>query len=62
MRLNQDLTLREIIERLAKSGGRLHLNFDHGVYHAYVHGDAKITAYDRGDLAQAIDGATRQAG
>ncbi len=60
MEINPDLTLREIAERLEKAHCKLHLNFDHGVYHAYVHGPSTIRSYDRGDLAQAIDGATRQ--
>ncbi len=61
MQVKRDLTLKEVAERLAKSGSHLHVNFEHGVYHAYVHGDSKVTSYDRGDLAEAIDGATRQA-
>lgn len=60
MQVSQDLTLREVTERLAKSGSRLHLNFEHGVYHAYVHGPSKISAYKRGDLAEVIDEATKQ--
>jgi hypothetical protein len=62
MSLSPDLTLKEVAERLAKSGSQLHLHLEHGVYHAYVLRDHQITAYDRGDLAEAIDGATRQAG
>ena len=37
------------------------LVFERGVYHAYVHGEASVKAYDRGDLVEAIDGATRSA-
>ena len=60
MELSENLTLREVKARLDKAGGKLHLNFEHGVYHAYVHSPTKVTAYDRGDLAEAIAGATRQ--
>jgi len=61
MQISPDLTLREVKARLDKAGLKLHLNFEHGVYHAYVHGDTSVKAYDRGDLAEAIDGATRSA-
>jgi hypothetical protein len=61
MQISPDLTLREIKTRLDKAGLKLHLNFEHGVYHAYVHGDTSVKAYDRGDLVEAIDGATRSA-
>jgi hypothetical protein len=61
MLVNPDLTLREVAERLEKSGCKLRLVFEHGVYHAYVHGKASVKAYDRGDLVEAIDGATRSA-
>jgi len=62
MLINPNLTLKEVAERLTKANCKLHLNFDHGVYHAYVHGESRVTAYDRGDLAEAIEGATRQVG
>lgn len=63
MQINPDLTLREVATRLERSGRRLHLHFEHGVYHAYVIDPSKsapreVTAYDRGDLAEAVGGAT----
>ncbi len=62
MQINPDLTLREVATRLEKSGRRLHLHFEHGVYHAYVLdpnvSTHEVTAYDRGDLAEAVGGAT----
>lgn len=61
MRISPDLTLREVQERLEKAGCKLHLTFEHGVYHAYVHGESSVKAYDRGELVEAIDGATRSA-
>lgn len=61
MQINPDLTLREVQARLDKAGLRLHVNYEHGVYHAYVHGDSSVRSYDRGNLAEAIDGATRGA-
>lgn len=55
-----NLTLKEVQERLDRAHCKLHLNFEHGVYHAYVHGPTSVRTYDRGDLAAAIEGATRQ--
>lgn len=62
MEISQDLTLREVAERLARARCKLSLHSDHGVYHAYVHGETTtaVRGYDRGDLAEAIDGATKQ--
>ena len=59
MDIDQDLTLREVAKRLERAHCKLHLNFEHGVYHAYVHGESSVKSYDRGDLAEAIDGATK---
>lgn len=59
MEINPDLTLREVQALLEKAHCKLHVNFDHGVYHAYVHGPSAVRSYDRGDLAEAIDGAIR---
>lgn len=60
MEISENLTLGELKARLDAAGCKLHLNFDHGVYHAYAHSPTKIAAYDRGDLVEAITGATRQ--
>jgi len=57
-----NLTLGEVQERLERSQCKLHLNFEHGVYHAYVHGPSSVIAYDRGDLAGAVAGAMKQLG
>ena len=63
MQINPDLTLRQVQERLDRVGGKvhLHLHFEHGVYHAYVHGESQLKSYGRGDLTEAIDGATQSA-
>lgn len=60
MEISQDLTLREVVNRLDKAHCKLHLHFDHGAYHAYVHGETVVKSYVRGDLAEAIDEATKQ--
>lgn len=62
MDIDQDLTLRQVEERLAKAGKKLRVCFEHGVYHAYVHGDARVEAYDRGDLAEAVMSAVEGCG
>lgn len=60
MQINPDLTLREVQERLEKAGCKLHLNFEHGVYHAYAHSPHAVKSYDRGSLVEAVIGATSQ--
>jgi hypothetical protein len=60
MDIDQDLTLRQVEERLSKAGKKLRVCFEHGVYHAYVHGDVRVEAYDRGDLVEAVSGALGQ--
>lgn len=58
VQIDPDLTLREVAARLDKSNRKLYVHFEHGVYHAYVVDHATVSSYDRGDLAQAVGGAT----
>lgn len=61
MQIGEDLTLKEVQERLEKAGLKLHVNYDHGLYHAYVHSPLEVKGYERGDLVEAVMGAVRAA-
>lgn len=66
MKSSDQLTLGEVAERVARSGGKLVVHAEHGSYHAYMHsttkrGQGNVGAYERGDLAEVIDQVTRAA-
>lgn len=50
-----DLTIRELAERLRKSGQGISVNFSGGQYHAYVTRGSQLVSYERrDDLDQAV--------
>lgn len=61
MKINPHLTIGEVQDLLTKAGKKIHLNWEHGVYHAYVHDETHPVSYARGDLVEAISGVTIEA-